>query len=76
MGSELITTWQDYESKGWYDSTVRVVPPRRRLLSGRVAPDDPIQVEVRVRSHADVSAPVPARGNTTQRVGTLLDCYM
>ena len=62
-----------------YDAAV-ATPFLRRLLPG-VAREEPVRVDVRVRSYADEASLAPhtgAIGPKTGRlpVGTLLDCYI
>lgn len=56
-------------------------PFLRRLLPGRVETEDPIRVDVHVRSYDEAKPLAPracALGARTGRlpVGTLLDCYL
>lgn len=56
-------------------------PFLRRLLPGRVEAEDPIRVDVHVRSYSDGQPLAPRNcdlGARTGRlpVGTLLDCYL
>ncbi len=58
-------------------------PSVRRRLPGPVEADDPVRVEVRVRSYDDVLEMVPAGSASAPwleagglPVGTLLDCYL
>ena len=57
------------------------VPFLRRLLPARAETDDPIRVDVRIRSY-DESLPLAPRMSSARAeagrlpVGTLLDCYL
>lgn len=58
-------------------------PSVRRRLPGPVEADDPVRVEVRVRSYDDVLELVPVDATSAPwskpgglPVGTLLDCYV
>jgi hypothetical protein len=56
-------------------------PSARGLLPGRADTDDPIRVDVRVRSYdesPELAPRIPAARATHGRlpVGTLLDCYL
>jgi hypothetical protein len=70
----------DLRLGGTYDAAVaaRVTP---RLLPGSVRAEDPIRVDVRIRSCDESFLPTPQSGPANAEggrlpVGTLLDCYL
>lgn len=66
-----------------FDLQDLATPSVRRRLPGPVEADDPVRVEVRVRSYDDVLELVPVSSTSVPwleagglPVGTLLDCYL
>ena len=66
-----------------FDLQDLAMPFVRRLLPGRVEPEDHVRVEVRVRSYDDVVELVPAGSKSApwseagrMPVGAILDCYL